>query len=210
MTEPNPTAQITLLIAEIACNFVLPWAIFVLSKPHIGELHAIMASSLPPMLWSIGGFLRNRRVDALSIMVLGGIGLSLIAYAFGGSPKLLLLRETFITASIGILFLGSILINKPLIYHFGKALAARQSAEDHAKFVAMKDGVIFQKTMRLMTLVWGLGLVGEALLRVALIINLPTATYLIVGPIVGYAAFGALMLWNFLYVRATMRKHPVW
>lgn len=209
MTERTPAAQIALFIAEISFNFVLPWAIYVSTKAHIGEVHAIMASSVPPMAWSIGGFIRSRRVDALSILVLAGIGLSLIAYAIGGSPKLLLIRETFITATIGLLFLGSILINKPLIYEFGKALAARQSSEDHAKFVAMKDGPMFKDGMKVMTLVWGLGLLAEAGLRITLIMSLPVATYLIVGHVVGYGTFGALMLWNFLYVRALKVKHNI-
>ncbi|OYW10914.1 MAG: hypothetical protein B7Z59_05850, partial [Acidiphilium sp. 37-67-22] len=147
-------------------------------------------------------FARHRRVDAISVMVLGGIALSLVGFALGGSPKLLLMRESLITGLIGLVFIGSALIRRPLIYVLASASLKRQSAEDSAEFEAHRDQPGFRRVMSVMTIVWGVGLVVETAVRSVLVFSLPVGRFLIIGPIVGYATIGLLMLWTFLYGRA--------
>ncbi|OYV40859.1 MAG: hypothetical protein B7Z80_03425 [Rhodospirillales bacterium 20-64-7] len=208
--EPGGRGQAIKLILEVAFNFVLPWACYKLVKAHGGgEVHAILASSAPPMLWSIAEFLRRRRIDALSILVLGGIFLSLAMFAIGGSAKLLLVRESLITGAIGLAFLVSALIRRPLIYVIASAMLARQSATDHAEFVAKRERPGFKRMMGVMSVVWGLGLIGEACLRIALVFALPVSTYLIVAPIAGYGTFGALGIWTYFYAEAARRRAAV-
>src|SRR4051812_26357894 len=52
---------------EILVNFVLPYAVYSLTEKQIGDVKALMASSAPPILWSVAQFLRHRRVDAVSV-----------------------------------------------------------------------------------------------------------------------------------------------
>lgn len=191
---------------EILFNFLLPWAVYHFSKPHIGEIHAIMASAAPPIVWSLVEFARHRRVDAISILVLGGITLSLVGFALGGSPKLLLMRESLITGLIGLVFLGSAVIGRPLIAVLASASLKRQSSEDSAEFEASRDQPGFRRAMMMMTVVWGLGFVAETAVRSILVFSLPVGRFLIIGPIVGYGTIGLLMLWTFLYSRAAEKN----
>ena len=80
------------LILEIIINFLLPWLCYRYGEPRWGEAGALMFSALPPILWSMAELLRFRRVDALSLLVLLGIALSLLAMLLGGDARLLLLR----------------------------------------------------------------------------------------------------------------------
>jgi hypothetical protein len=89
----------------LPCNVLLPWLSYRVSEPHIGEAHAIMISAVVPLAWSLFEFARNRKVDVISILVLSGIALSLIAIAFGGSPRLLLFRESLVTGLIGLVMI---------------------------------------------------------------------------------------------------------
>jgi len=200
------TRKRVLLALEILFNFLMPWALYRLAKPHIGEIHAIMASAAPPMVWSLVQFARSRKIDAISVIVLGGIGLSLLGFALGGSPKLLLMRESLITGLIGIMFIGSALIGKPLIYVLASASLKRQSAEDSAEFEAYKDQPGFRRVMAVMTIVWGFGFILETAIRSTLVFSLPVGKFLIVGPVVGYGMIGVLMLWTFLYGRAAEKR----
>jgi len=59
--------------------------------------------------------------------------------------------------------------------------------------------------MTTMTWVWGLGLLAQTAVACALIFVLPIQTYLIAGPILGYASFGALGWWTFRYARRRRR-----
>lgn len=186
---------------EILFNFVLPWAFYRLAKPSFGEVHAIMASAVPPTAWSLAEFARSRRVDAISLLVLGGIALALVGFAFGGSPKLLLLRESLVTGALGIAFILSTLVGKPLVYVLARASLSRRSSEEREEFEAQNGNPGFKRMMSVITLVWGTGLVAETFVRAALLFRLPVGRFLIVSPILGYGVIGLLMLWTFLYAR---------
>ena len=57
------------LVVELGVNLVLPWLAYRLALPHWGELGALYASAVPPVVWSLVEFARSRRVDALSVLV---------------------------------------------------------------------------------------------------------------------------------------------
>lgn len=191
---------------EAAVNFVLPYLIFGWAKPHWGEVDALIASSGPPILWSLVEFARHRKVDALSILILAGIALSLLAYAGGGGVRMLQLREKLVTALVGCIFLGSAAIRRPLVYQLARATLARRGSVELSGFEALKDNPHFRRTMTLMTLVWGFGFVAEAALAGALVFTMSVKQFLVVGPILGNATMGALGMWTFWYSRTQRRK----
>ena len=191
---------------ELLFNFVLPFLIYSYGEKPWGQVQALMASSGPPIAWSVIEFARRRRVDALSMLVLAGIGLSLLAFLGGGGVRFLQLREKLVTALIGLVFLGSAAIGRPLIYQLARATMQRRGASELAQLEAVKDNVHFRRTMMIMTLVWGFALVGEAGVAVVLVFTLSVRQYLLVAPVVGYATFGGLGLWSFLYSRQARRR----
>ncbi len=191
---------------EILVNFVLPFLIYNYGEKPWGQVPALMAASGPPIAMALFEFARHRRVDALSILVLAGIGLSLLAYLGGGSVRFLQLREKLVTALIGFIFLGSAAIGRPLIYQLARATIQRRNPSELGEFEALKDNVYFRRTMTVMTLVWGTGLVAEAALAAVLVLTLSVRQYLLVSPVVGYCTFGVLTLWTFLYARRQRRK----
>jgi hypothetical protein len=191
---------------ELLVNFALPFIVYDLAKPHLGDAHALMASSAPPIIWAIVEFARRRRVDFISMFVLAGIALSLLAMAGGGSVKFLQLRERLVTAIIGLAFVVSALIRRPLIYEFARASMRRNQSDQLADFEARRNEAPFRRAMTTMTLVWGFGLLAEAAVAVVLVLKLTIKQYLIVSPIIGYSATGLLTAWTFLYVRALRRR----
>ena len=192
---------------EVGVNFVLPLVIYDLTKARLGDVHALMAASAPPIMWAIVEFIRARRVDALSVIVLAGIGLSMLAYFGGGGAKFLQLREKLVTGLIGLGFVVSVLIRRPLIYEFAKAtMIRRQQTAELADFESRRDDPGFKRTMNLMTLVWGFGLLADTAAGVALVLTLTIHDYLIASPILGYSTMGGLSAWTFWYVRRARRR----
>ena len=124
---------------ELIVNFALPYVVYDLAKPRLGDAHALMASSAPPIIWAIVEFIRRRRVDFISMFVLAGIALSLLAMAGGGSVKFLQLRERLVTAAIGLAFVMSALIRRPLIYEFARASMRRNQSDQLAEFEAHRN-----------------------------------------------------------------------
>jgi hypothetical protein len=191
---------------ELLVNFLMPYVIFVLVQKRLGDVNALLTSSAPPILWSIAEFLRHRRVDALSLLVLFGIALSLLAFAGGGSVRLLQLREKLVTAIVAFVFLGSAAIRRPLIYELARASMVRKSSAELARFESLRDNRYFRRTMTIMTLAWGFGLLADTAVSVVLIYTISIRNYLIAGPVLGYGTMGALGLWTFWYARRQRRR----
>lgn len=186
---------------EVAVNIILPFIVFDLAKPQLGEAQALMAASGPPLIWSAVEFIRRRRIDAVSMLVLAGIALSLLAFAGGGGLKALQLREKLVTGLVGLIFLGSVGIGRPLIYYLARATISRTSKAKAAHFVSLRDDPGFRHAMLVMTLAWGFGLVAECAISIALTYVLTVKQFLIVGPMVGYGMMAAWTVWSIWYAR---------
>jgi len=212
--QPGLIARITTYVrkngghvaGEALVNFILPFVIYSYAEGRLGDVRALLASSVPPILWSLVEFARHRRLDALSVLVVSGIALSLLAMIGGGGVRFLQLREKLVTGIIGLVFVGSALIRKPLIYELARATMRRKSEDEAQEFEALQVHAGFRRTMMVMTLVWGFGLLIDVAVSVVLVSVLSIREYLIVNPILGYGTMGALSLWSFLYGQRAKRR----
>jgi hypothetical protein len=194
------------VLVEALVNFILPYLVYSYAEAPLGQVRALLASSAPPILWSLIEFARHRRLDALSVLVLSGIALSLIAMIGGGGARLLQLREKLVTAVIGLAFVGSVLIGKPLVYELARASMRRKSEDEALQFEALQIHAGFRRTMMVLTLVWGFGLLADVALSVALMFAVSIREYLLINPILGYGTVGALSLWSFLYGQRAKKR----
>src|SRR5580700_11964349 len=141
----------------VALDFLVnlggPFLVYQLAAGHMSETAALMLSAAPPILWSIGQIIWSRKLDALSLLVISGIALSLVATLLGGSPRLLLIRESFITGIFGLIFLGSLLFPKPLLFHLAKTTVTKQGMNEEV-FASGWSIPGFRFTFYLMTVVW--------------------------------------------------------
>ena len=188
------------LLLELGINLLGPWLVYRLCLPWLGEFGALVASGIPSALWALAGLARTRRLDALSLLVLLGIALSAAASLLGGEPRLLLLRESLVTGAIGLAFLISLALGRPLVFYLARATLARESTGGADSFEAAwraRPGLV--RSIRLITLVWGAGLCAEFALRAWLVMRLPIERVLVVSPLVGYTVYGALTAWTLWY-----------
>jgi hypothetical protein len=188
------------LLVEIAVNIGAPYAIYQGAVSTMGEAPALLLSSIPPILWSLVEFAYRRRVDAISILALAGIVLSLAAFYGGGGVQMLQLREKLVTGVIGLVFLGSTVIGRPALYEIGKAAMTR-AGSNQAMFIKAYGPALFRRRLALMTVVWGLGLLADVAVSAVLVFRLSIPNYLIVNPLLGYVTMGGLALWSLFYAR---------
>lgn len=193
------------LLAELAVNLALPWLAYTLAEPRWGELGGLIASAIPPLLWSLAELLRHRRLDALSAIVLVGIAMSLAGLALGGDARILLVRESLVSGAIGVAFLLSLLLEKPLIFYLARATVARESDDAHSIIEAWWQTPGARRAVWMMTAVWGAGLTGEAALRTWLAWIWTPSRFLAVTPFIGYGLMALLMGWTFWYRRYLSR-----
>jgi len=190
---------------ELLVNGVLPFVVYSYARPKFGNAGALLASMIPPLAWSVAEFVRRRRIDGISVLIIAGIALSLLAFVGGGSVRFLQLRENLVTGIIGLVFLVSAAIGKPLIYQLARASMLRRSAAEAESFARNENNAGFRHSMNVMTVVWGAGLLLQTAIACVLVFQIPIAAYLVVSPIIGYGTIGALALWTFRYVAGKKR-----
>jgi hypothetical protein len=92
------------IVWDIALNAIIPVILYKLSKRYIShsEFTALLFATGFPLGKRIFDLLRRGLVDPVSIIVLLGIATDGVALLFGGSPRLLLVRESLFTGAFGV------------------------------------------------------------------------------------------------------------
>ena len=170
-------------------NAIAPYLVYELAEPYTGGLAALALSALPPAIESVWSVVRKRKLDVASSLVLGGIAVSLILIALGGSERVLLLRDSLITSIVGLVIAISALFPRPLLYYLFRQV---QNVEPDVR------------AMRTLSAVLGLGLVVEMAVRTAMVFAMTTSRFLLISPIVQYGMTGLLVAWALFYMR---RRH---
>ncbi len=160
---------------------------------------------MPPLAWSGYELARTRRLDAVSVVVVSGILLTVGATLMGGSAKLIQIRDALVTGAIGLMFLGSLAMEKPMIFYLARAMMARDTEDGAAAFETIWQRPGARPVFRMMTAVWGLGLVLQTALMCYLAWIWPINRYLLLSPFISYGIFGAMMAWSLWYRGKRMR-----
>lgn len=184
-------------LADMTVSLAGPWLVYSWTEPSLGRVHALMASAIPPIIWSLIQLVRNRRLDVLSMIVLGGIALSLLAFLGGGGYRMLQLREHLLPAVTAFVFIGSVAIKRPLFVAIVRSVARRSS---QLKAEKLERELANERVVRLLsrlTLAIGFILLLEVVIAVILVFALPVKEFLVVSPIINYTIAGLFLagLW---------------
>jgi hypothetical protein len=190
-------------IWDIVLNAIIPVILYKLSKRYVSpsELTALLIATTFPIGKNIFGLMRRGQVDPISIVVLLGIGTDCVALLFGGSARLLLVRESLFTGAFGLACFVSLLLPRPMMFYFGRHFIAGTDPQWQARFNSAWQLPQVRFAHRMITTVWGCAFVGELILRVILIYHASAATVLIVSPILLGTLTIVTMIWAFSYGR---------
>lgn len=176
-------------------------------------LHALGASDFTALLVAtaaaglrlVAVALWTRRVSWFAAVMLGVFGVGLALAFAGGDPRFLLLKDSFTTATIGGVFLASLLGEHPL------TLAGAQAWTPHrarALETLYRTEPAARRAFRISALGWGAGLVGEAVLRIPVIYLLPVDVAVGVSTAMMIAAMAGVAVWNAVFITRAARHDP--
>jgi hypothetical protein len=182
-------------------NAIIPVILYKLSKKYLSgsELSALIIATTFSLGKSIFDLVRRGQVNPISIVVLLGIGADGVALLFGGSPRLLLVRESMFTGAFGLACFVSLLPPRPMMFYFARHFIAGEDPQRQARFNEAWRLPEVRFCHRLITIVWGSVFVGELILRIILIYNVPAATVLVISPILVGTLTVVTMIWAFSY-----------
>jgi len=189
------------IVWDVFLNAIIPVILYKLSKRYVSssELTALVMATTFPLGKSVFDLVRRGQVDPISIVVLLGIVTDSIALLFGGSARLLLVRESLFTGAFGFACFVSLLMPRPIMFYFGRYFMAGTDPHRQERFNAAWRLPEVRFCHRLITCVWGCVFVGELIVRITLIYHMSAAAVLIVSPfLIGTLTVGT-MIWAFSY-----------
>jgi hypothetical protein len=142
--------------------------------------HLVGACTTFPLGKSIFDAAKHRKLDPVSVLVLLGIGASAGGILLGGSPRLLLMRESLFTAVFGLICFASLLLPRPMMFHFGQEFIAGDDLVKRRRYQTSWALPEVRVTSRLITVVWGSVYLGEFAIRMALIFLVPVEWVLVI------------------------------
>jgi hypothetical protein len=189
------------LLRSAIIDALCPFLVYRFAYTHTTPLTAIGLSMLPPAANNILTLIRKRRVDFIGVVVLLGLFAGLILFLLGGSPRLILVRDSLIGGVIGTLFLLSLLLHRPLLFYVVRQLSTGNDPEQAAAWTERYAHSRYRYGLPQLTLFWGAVLLGEAILRTWMALSLPISLYLAVSPISNFGIYGIAILCSLAYAK---------
>ena len=200
MTEQWRRAAVTIVVGLIGPLILY----YVLRAVGLSVFSALLVGALVPVVGLVAGLVRGRRPDAVStfwsILVLAALGVSLL----GGGVRFLLARDALVTGLVGIWFLVSAWTSRPLALVLSRPILEMIHRYPPGRWEQLwRDEPRFRTIWRRASIVFGVGCVADAVVRVVMAYTLPvdlvpalsTALYLVTSVV-------ALIAVNIYYARA--------
>jgi hypothetical protein len=194
-------------LLALVVNVVLPIVAFRVAVHHVGLTGSLVVSMVPLLAWMLIDYLVLRHFDALSALAAAGVVMSVLVLISAPAQWVLITREPIVSGAIGVLFLLSLGLRKPLVYYLARSTMARERSGGDAAFDAMwRERPALVRSIRIMTAVWGIGQVSENAARLWVIYRLEGDQAQQLSTWIGYGAYAGLTIWTLLYRRFWVRK----
>ena len=148
-------------------------------------------------------FARQRRVDAIGVMVLLGFAIGVtVSTLLGGNTYILKIKESFLTALIGVACIVTVFTHdRPAFFYLSRYLNAGNDPDKVSAYDRLHELPVGRRVFRVLSVVWGLGLLLQASVHMTLADILPTAAFLAVSPVATACVIGTLFGFTALYTR---------
>lgn len=186
--------QLQRIAPSVLVSVVAPIVVYALVRSSVdSDAVAFAIGAAVPVAWTLGRFAVRRKVDPIGVFGVAAFVVALVVTLLtGGSPLALEMRDSVPTGVLGIAFLVSVLVGRPLnlvlLRFFGRwqpklAERARTAPTGFASVLSTMIGVL---------------LLVHAAVLIGLALSVSTATYLGISQPVGLAILavgGAVVFW---------------
>ena len=186
----------------------LPIGVYFLVRSHVRtDAAALIVAGCFSAGWILLQFVRQRRVDAVGVIVLSGFAVGVVSSTLlGGNAYVLKVRDGFFTALFGVACIVTVFTHdRPALFYVGRYLSAGNDPDKVSAFDRLHELPVGRHAFRVLSVVWGIGLVVEAAFRLTLADILPTGTFLAVSPFITAGVIGSLFAFTALYTTAASR-----
>jgi hypothetical protein len=179
----------------------IPYLLLLKAHTSVSDYIALLASSVPALVFEAVNLRRRRQLDVLGVLVVATIVISALVSRIGGDPRLLLVRESFVTAGFGVACIISMFFSRPIMFYIIRYFATGDDPAKSLVFNRRWQYPGFRRYFRLVTLVWGVGDIAEFPVRLVLVFRLSIQRYLAIAPTIFYGLLFVLIPFIIIYSR---------
>ncbi|MGF1429231.1 VC0807 family protein [Kitasatospora sp. LaBMicrA B282] len=168
----------------------------------VSQWAALVVSGLLLAPWLVYGMVRRGRVEAMPVFTLVLLVAGALMSLVTGSPRVLLIRDSWLFGVLGLWVLGTLATQRPFMLTAGRSIVAAKIGEQGAGewLDRWHTEPLFRHQMRLLTAVWGGGFLLDAGIRVAFACTLPVGAVPLVNSLQWLVVLGALFGFHFWYI----------
>ncbi len=185
-----------IVIFDIAAPLV---AYKLLRSAGMSAVTSLVLSGVFPAIPVSFDAVKHRRVEVVGVLVLAGILVGTVAGLVSHSARLVLIEGSVPTGVLGVAFLGSLVARQPLMFGFAREFTGPDTAKGREMTMLWQTYEGFRRIFRIMTVVWGVGFLIEAALRIVVVFNTSTGTALAISKVTPFMFVGILLAWTFAY-----------
>jgi hypothetical protein len=194
---------------------IIPLAVYYLVRHQVsGDAVALAIAGIPAAAWVLVQWVRLRRIDLIGAIVLCGFaGGLIVSAALGGDAFVLKVRDSALTFSLGVACLLSLRYRRPVMFYISRSLSAGPDPARQAAYEGLWERPGGPHVFRVITAVWGIGLICDAGLRLLLATTLTTGIFLATSPGASTVLLSGLFVFSIWYVRSARRRDrrsPSW
>jgi intracellular septation protein A len=206
--QPRPVRS---FVATVLFDLAVPLALYYILRAFgVSEVMSLIISAVVPGISVAYQLVTQRRLDGFAILVgtmlLLSIGVSFIT----GSPRFLLAKDGWLTAVGGIWILVTLFVGKPFIYLAVRPLfEGRMGPPDESWDDIWNRLGLFRRVWRVLTVIWGVGLLIDAVIRVVMAYTLPIDLVPgLGGGLYGVMYFGLQVISQIYFARSGLMEDP--
>jgi len=197
---PTPATEFSVkrLLPSLAMDVFLPIITFnALIAMGVSTLIAVTAGGVFPLISIVRKYVKTREIDALGAIVLFFLVVGTAASLISGSVFFAIVKDSFLTATFGLIILGTLAIGRPLPFQMIRQMVAAGNEAEYARWGKLYDEIPdFRRTQQMIAIVWGIVYIAEAAVRVGLALVTTPAVVVNVSPFLAFGMTIALALWT--------------
>jgi hypothetical protein len=204
----SPGFSFKRLLPSLIWDVAAPIVTFnALTAAGVPTLYALVAGGVFPLGSIVRGWRKTGQIEPLGIIVVTFLAIGTAASLISGSVFFALVKDSMLTATFGLLCLGSLAFGRPLTFVLIRQMVAGHDAAENIRWNALYDDVpMFRRAQRLIAVVWGIAYIVEAGARVALAFVVAPAVVVNVSPFIAFGVSIALALWTRAVMLATRAR----
>jgi hypothetical protein len=207
-TAPAPS-NLGRQVGTLAFDVAAPTALYyLLHGIGASNLAALSIAAILPALAALYKLAVKRQVDALALVVLATIVVSLVTSVIAHSPRFLLARDGLVTGLWGFWFIATLRARRPAAFLFARPLMEGRRVFGSKSWDSLwQTEAQFRRIWQVSTVIWGLATLADAVIRIVMAYSLPVEVVPALGAALWPVTFVVIQIvTNVYYHRAGLYR----